>query len=1022
MLYFGDGSSRSVRASLVDNDTHYMAASEEGAEVYLFDLSGKHLETQNGLTGAVLYQFGYDNQNRLQSITDAYAHHTRIERDASDNLTGIRAPFGQVTRLTLGPDGYLASIENPNGETHAITYYAGGLLQTFTTPRGQVSTFTYDGHGLLIQDASSGGKSLSFVTNSQDPTTGERSTQMSTALGRTSSLTLAQTATGMRRTETDPQGVKRTVSTDYNQRMTSRWADTTMQERYQPDARLKAMANFTASRNIRTNTSSFSQNAWQTVTPNTPPSPFDYTSLKTQIETNGKRTDVVYTRSTGETVVTTPGGRKLYTTSDPLGKLTRTQLASYAPVHYEYDSHGRLVTVAQETRTTTIAYNAEGYVDAITNALGLTTRFTYDNAGRVLTRTLPDLRVIRYAWDANGNLTRLTPPGKHTHRFTWNLFDLPRSYVPPAFGDALTVNTVYLYNKDAQLTRILRPDGNTITFQYDGTGGQLTSIAVPHGTYTYTYANGLVHTAQSPDGITNTLMYAGTQVIQDEVMKASGASAGFIHFNYNNDFLVSRSEVASRVVDFVYDDDNLLLRAGNQQYTRDPQSGFLTETTLGKLTETYDYDATYGELRSFVATHTAPTGEATVLFQQSLTRDAMGRIIGKTETVGGTTTTYAYTYDQAGRLTDVQHNGALYSHYAYDTNSNRRSGKAGGAAFRATYDAQDRLATYNTLAYTYTLNGELASKTNTATNQTTTYTYDVLGNLTQVVLPTKTVSYVVDGLNRRQARAVGGTMRVQYLYEDQLRIGAVLNAAGGMTHRFIYGAKPHVPDYMIKGGKEYKLISDAIGSVRLVVNSATGAVAQQLDYDEFGKVLTDTNPGFQPFGFAGCLYDPDTKLCRFGARDYDAQTGRWLSKDPILFGGGDTNLYGYVINDPVNLIDPRGLSQADVDNAVNWLKANHPELFNGINPTITDTSLPFDITGITLTSNRIFVDSSKTPLMKDNVDNVAHELMHAQVGNVLKNMWANIFHNNHSKIYHTAAKIGGEYWLQQNRNNSCKRR
>jgi RHS repeat-associated protein len=220
--------------------------------------------------------------------------------------------------------------------------------------------------------------------------------------------------------------------------------------------------------------------------------------------------------------------------------------------------------------------------------------------------------------------------------------------------------------------------------------------------------------------------------------------------------------------------------------------------------------------------------------------------------------------------------------------------------------------TYNTLTYTYTPNGELQSKTDATTRQMTTYTYDVLGNLTQVVLPTKTVRYVVDGLNRRQARLVGDAVQAQYLYEDALRIGAVLDAAGTLTHRFIYGAKPHVPDYMIRSGVQYKLISDALGSVRLVVNSVTSAVVQQLDYDEFGKVLTDTRPGFQPFGFAGCLYDPETKLCRFGARDYDAQTGRWLSKDPIRFAGGDTNLYGYVLNDPINWIDPVGLSRADI--------------------------------------------------------------------------------------------------------------
>ena len=61
-----------------------------------------------------------------------------------------------------------------------------------------------------------------------------------------------------------------------------------------------------------------------------------------------------------------------------------------------------------------------------------------------------------------------------------------------------------------------------------------------------------------------------------------------------------------------------------------------------------------------------------------------------------------------------------------------------------------------------------------------------------------------------------------------------------------------------------------------------------------------------PFGFAGGLYDEDTKLVHFGYREYDPEIGRWLSKDPLLFGGGDSNLYGYVLQDPVNLVDPTG--------------------------------------------------------------------------------------------------------------------
>lgn len=105
---------------------------------------------------------------------------------------------------------------------------------------------------------------------------------------------------------------------------------------------------------------------------------------------------------------------------------------------------------------------------------------------------------------------------------------------------------------------------------------------------------------------------------------------------------------------------------------------------------------------------------------------------------------------------------------------------------------------------------------------------------------------------------------------------------------------------------EGTLGADHLGSVRLVVRADTGAIAQAISYDEFGRVLSDSSPGFQAFGFAGGLYDHQTSLVRFGARDYDPETGRWLSKDPILFNGGDTNLFGYVANDPINFIDPDG--------------------------------------------------------------------------------------------------------------------
>lgn len=73
---------------------------------------------------------------------------------------------------------------------------------------------------------------------------------------------------------------------------------------------------------------------------------------------------------------------------------------------------------------------------------------------------------------------------------------------------------------------------------------------------------------------------------------------------------------------------------------------------------------------------------------------------------------------------------------------------------------------------------------------------------------------------------------------------------------------------MVKGGTTYRIVSDHFGSPRLVVNASTGEVVQRMDYDEFGNVLEDTNPGFHPFGFAGGLYDQEIGLTRFGVRDH----------------------------------------------------------------------------------------------------------------------------------------------------------
>jgi RHS repeat-associated protein len=229
---------------------------------------------------------------------------------------------------------------------------------------------------------------------------------------------------------------------------------------------------------------------------------------------------------------------------------------------------------------------------------------------------------------------------------------------------------------------------------------------------------------------------------------------------------------------------------------------------------------------------------------------------------------------------------------------------------------------------TYTANGELTGKTDSATGDTTGYAYDVLGNLREVELPDgRTITYRIDGLDRRVGKRIDGVPVQGLVYAGQLEPVAELDGAGNVVAAFLYAERGHVPSLMLKGGATYRIVADHLGSVRLVIDVASGQIAQRLDYDAFGAVLLDTNPGFQPFGYAGGLHDRDTGLVRFGARDYDPAIGRWTAKDPIRFRAGAANLYTYAGNEPTNALDVTGQSEADLTRAISIVQNHIPEIY-----------------------------------------------------------------------------------------------
>lgn len=879
--------------------------SQDGAEAYYFDAEGRHLRTIDLRTKAVLYSFGYDSAGHLLKITDVSGNITKIERDALGNPTAIVAPFGQRTELALDANGYLATVKNPAGETHAMTYTADGLMTQFKKPKGNTSTLVYDDMGRLTsdQDAASGSKNLArtAISNGYE-------VALTTGLNRKTTYRVENLPTGdERRTRIEPDGTQTVTLNQTNGTTKTTEPDGTVTTQVKgPDPRFGMLAPLAQSYSIASGGLTFSASQSRTATLSNSNDPLSLTQQTDTVKVNGRTSTRVYDAATSTTTVNSAAGRVGKTTLDAKGRLIKTEITGLQAIQQSYDAHGHLTTVAQGTgadqRALAFAYNDKGWLKSVTDPLNRSVNYEYDLAGRVTRQVLPDGRDVLFGYDANGNLTSLTPPGQPAHLFKYTNRDQTQEYGPPAASNTGTVNTLYEYNLDKELTKITRPDGLSMAFTYDN-AGRLNKLTTPDGDTGYAYADtGKLASITIPDG--GKLAYSYTGALLTETAW-TGAVAGKVGYAYDNDFRAKTISVnGANAITYSFDADSLLTQAGDLALTRSAQNGLLTGTALGKLADSLSYNS-FGELARYEAKI-----DGASLFKTDYTRDKLGRITRKVETLGATVNTYDYGYDTAGRLIQVSLNGAVTSQYAYDDNGNRLSRTQGATVTQGSYDAQDRLLTYGNASYAYTANGEL--KTKTVGGQTTSYVYDVPGNLRIVTLSGGgVIDYLNDGQNRRIGKKLNGVLVQGFLWQDQLKPIAELDGSGNIVSRFVYATGVNVPDYMVKGGVTYRLVKDHLGSPRYVVNVADGTVIQQMDYDEFGNVLLDTNPGFQPFGFAGGLYDRDTGLVRFGARDYEAGVGRWISKDPIGFGGWDGNLFGYVFNDPINASDKTGRSSKE---------------------------------------------------------------------------------------------------------------
>ena len=205
-------------------------------------------------------------------------------------------------------------------------------------------------------------------------------------------------------------------------------------------------------------------------------------------------------------------------------------------------------------------------METITDPLDRSTTMEYDAVGRVTKQTLADGREISYAYDANGNLVALAPPGKPAHFFDHTPVNLTSMYLPPEVTDS-TGLTTYDYNLDRQLVSTAFSDSSLIQVIYDTSscgcsgGSKPLQIITPTTSTDFRYSEStgkLIEIQGKRLGVSGEL-YDSLRFTYDGSLPLSvewaGSVNGRVDVAYNNDFkVVTQSVNNANTVGFSYDD------------------------------------------------------------------------------------------------------------------------------------------------------------------------------------------------------------------------------------------------------------------------------------------------------------------------------------------------------------------------------------------------------------------------------------------------------------------------------------
>ncbi|MGI8710342.1 MAG: DUF6531 domain-containing protein [Acidimicrobiales bacterium] len=831
-----------VTATTYDGNGNPTEVSVKGAggkvfsdRVTSYDPDNRPLVTTNA--GRKVETNNYDAASNLLTTTDGTGFTTSYTYDALNRRKTATTPRGNASGATAADytwtysydlDNNQTTVTDPSGRVNTNGYDVLNRPTTVTTAKGETTTRSYDALGRVVS-----------VTDPLTRVTGygydHGGRLTSTTAPGLAAETFAYDADGLPTSHTSPSGQSTTSYT------------------YDGDGRLSTRVDslgnvYGATPGSYTTTYGYDANGNQT-------------SVKNQL---GRTTTTTYDADANPLKVTTPRGSVTTRTYDGDHHVTSVKDPLGAVTSYAYDQYDDMVTRTDPgAHTTSYAYNPLHQVTSITDQLNRTRTYGYDADGNVTTEVM-----------ARGNVAGATA----TTASTWTVhqtYDARNLRTAISNTADTSVNATFAYDDDGRLNQFVDTTGTT-NLTWDS-ANQLSRVAGPDGTYSYTYA---------PSGA---------------VASRTLPVAGKLSYTFDADGRVDSQTANSYTSSYGYD--------VNDQLTT------VTYPTGTGLVETRGYNAT-GDLTKVVNKKSS-----TLLSQFDYTLDTDGNPTTIKTTRGSTATNNAFTYDADGHLgsycTGVTTcTGATQATvYTYDPLGDRTKEVTTGGT------------SPGTITHTYDAAGERTSKT--AVNGTVTnYTYDaaghlktggrtwdVLGRMSSIGTSTPTaIKYNALGLRRTLKTGTNSPTSYSWDLNNPIAMLGVVTKPDATTRANRYDPTGWA-EGLAASGQSYTysyLMNDNQGSITDVAGTTSGTPEWAYSYTAFGSRTATSLTGSAydtGFGYDSQYLETATGEYNLRARDYNPADAQFHASDPLnlTFSSSYPSPYLYANNQPTTLTDPTGM-------------------------------------------------------------------------------------------------------------------